>query len=37
VVKLDREEPMTDWMLYHEIKSFLKHAEMYLRHTRARS
>lgn len=32
VARLDREASMTDWMLYHEIKSFLKHAEMYLRH-----
>jgi integrase len=32
VSKLDREEPVTDWMIYRELKSFLKHAEMYLRH-----
>lgn len=32
VAKLDRNEPMTDWMLYRELKSFFKHAEMYLRH-----
>lgn len=31
VAKLYCEEPVTDWMLYHEIKSFFKHAEMFLR------
>lgn len=32
VSKLDKNAPVTDWMIYRELKSFLKHAEMYLRH-----